>query len=103
MATVMSYTNLIPKAINLENVPNQMISGLDDDVVNWVCEQSNNRFIEELSSTFANTLQEQEDEGCGFILSTDIEDELNEIEKASVPFSTKQQMVTHCKKISRIS
>jgi len=82
----------VPGNINLQNVPGQMISGLDADVVSWICEQSNQRVIEELSADFANNLQQLEEDGTDIMLPIEIENQLNDIELSSIPESSKNQM-----------
>ena len=79
----------VPGNINLQNVPGQMISGLDADVVSWICEQSNQRVIEELSADFANNLQQLEEDGTDIMLPIEIENQLNDIELSSIPESSK--------------
>ena len=43
--------------MDFSNIPGGMISGVSDDVLEWIIEQiSNDRYLEELSSPFEETL-----------------------------------------------
>ena len=40
--------------INYDNIPDHQISGLDTEELEWVSEQSGDRYLEELSDGFLN-------------------------------------------------
>ena len=46
--------------INLQNIPNQMISGVSESCMNFVTEQSNDRYVFELDPNFLKLLDETE-------------------------------------------
>lgn len=89
----MYENNIVSQELNIKNVPGEIISGMDSNVLNWLCDQSTHRYINELSASFANDLQQMEESVVGIDLPEDIEKQLNDIENLSVPKTTKQQMV----------
>lgn len=82
--------------LNLDNVPGGMISGLSDDMLEWVSKESNNRELIELSSSFVNQILSNERE-IGDI-SEEIDVELKKLEDESVPKSTKLHMEKYSNK-----
>ena len=48
----------IMSLLNLESIPNNMISGVGDDILEFVTNESSNRFIVELDDQFKNELQQ---------------------------------------------
>ena len=46
--------------LNLENAPGGYVSGVSTAVLEWICEESNERFLHELASSFDAGLNEQE-------------------------------------------
>lgn len=49
--------------INMNNIPGDMISELDDELLTFVSEESSERFLHELSSSFFNELEAIEKNG----------------------------------------
>lgn len=75
--------------LNLSNVPNNMISGLNDEMVEWVSEQSTERYLTEITSVFMENLNEEE--STYYEVPDEVGQELNRIEKESIPTSTMKQ------------
>ena len=77
--------------MNFSNIPGGMISGVGDDVLKWIEEVSNDRYLEELSFPFEERLNSlDKEEG---LISEEVEKKLNEIETESIPRSTMKQMI----------
>ena len=74
--------------IDLSNIPGNQISGLDDEMLAWISEESNSRYIEELSASFARQLDNQTLNE----IPEDVENELDRLEMASVPKTSMKQM-----------
>lgn len=87
--------------LNLYNVPGQMISGMDGNLLDWVTDQSNYRFLDELNCSFDNNLLQIENDIEVVDLSNEIQEALNKIEKDSIPASTKSQMQRHTLKFRK--
>lgn len=72
-----------------------MISGMSDELLKWITDESGERYIKELSSSFKKEIQEME-------VFDDVDDEiLNTIklaESEAIPNSTKNQTEYHVKK-----
>ena len=79
---------LTESLIDLSNIPEGQISGLDTETLNWVTEQSSERFISELSDGFLNFLNEEE---TSERVDEEILNELDELEKENTPRSSLQQ------------
>ena len=47
--------------LNLRNIPNQMISGLSGDMLEFVSNESNERFVVELEKKFIDELRALDD------------------------------------------
>ena len=47
-----------PGMLNLQNIPNNEISGLDTDVLNWVTIESSERYINEISDDFFEAFEQ---------------------------------------------
>ena len=81
--------------INLANVPNNQISGLTDEMLNWVTNESGERYITELTKSFEDKLNEIE-------VYEDVDEEtlktLREAESKIVPQSTQKQTKNHIKR-----
>ena len=74
--------------LNLENIPGKQISGLDTNELEWVTEESSDRFLKELSKDFLDFL-----EGSTYTeIQQDILKELDELEKQGIPNSSQKQM-----------
>ena len=84
----LSTTSINMSLLNMQNIPNQQISGLSDYELKWVTKESDERFVKELSNGFLSYLNDEENE--------DIPDELlaklEKIETDSIPNSTQKQM-----------
>ena len=78
--------------LNLVNVPNEMISGLNDEMLDFVSRESGDRCVLELSDQFRKELQETDSLP---VLSAAELDELVELEKSNVPKSTSDQTRRH--------
>jgi len=74
--------------IDLSNIPGNQISGLDDEMLAWITEESNSRYIEELSASFVRQLDNQTLNE----IPEDVENELDRLEMASVPKTSMKQM-----------
>lgn len=83
---------LVMSLLNLVNVPNEMISGLNDEMLDFVSRESGDRCVLELSDQFRKELQETDSLP---VLSAAELDELAELEKSNVPKSTSDQTRRH--------
>ena len=77
--------------INMDNVPNQQISGLSSDELEWVSEESGSRYITELSDEFLNYLNGEEEELTVNEISEEIQKEMDALEMEGTPQSTIRQ------------
>ena len=59
---------------NFDNIPDQMISGLDCEELQWVTMESNEREIYEISGSFLSMLNDLDDSNE---LSTEFQDEIS--------------------------
>ena len=84
----------IMSLLNLENIPNSMISGVGDDILEFVTNESSNRFIVELDEQFKNELQQLDSFPT---LSDEDLEELKRIETSAIPKGTQDQTNRHCK------
>ena len=75
--------------INLSNIPNGMVSGATTDELNWITHQSSDRYISEISDSFLQYLNEEENSEE---ITPDIIKELNDLERECVPKSSLKQM-----------
>jgi len=87
----MSNQNLL----NLSNIPGGLISGMDDEMLDWVTKEGNERELYELSDKFLNHLNSYDVED----LPEDIENELKTIEAACIPKSTEEHMTKFSNKL----
>lgn len=85
--------------LNLQNIPNGEISGLDDEILAWVTEESNCRYVEELSGGFLSYLNNEE--GDATDISQEIINDLNKIEIEGIPQSSVKQMNDNVKRFVR--
>jgi hypothetical protein len=93
--------------MDFSNVPGQMISGIGDDVLKWIEDNSSERYLSELGTIFEERLNdieiteldEQTVEDSG--ISTQVEQMLDQIEINSIPESTKKQMHYNTKKFRK--
>lgn len=85
--------------LNLDNVPNNMLSGLDDEMVTWVTEESNERYLAEMTSAFIENLNQEET--TYFEVPEEVDRELDRIEKEAMPTSTKKQTENYVNKFRR--
>lgn len=84
--------------LNFSNIPNGQVSGLDGETLAWIASASSERHVREISDEFSLELDNFEFSSFENILPEDVEEELNKIESASIPFSSKQQMKSHANK-----
>ena len=75
-----------------------MIRGLDDRELTWVTEESNQRFLKELSPDFQNAIDNQNKEGVYDHLDDKIEKEMNAAEIEAIPKGTRYITNSHVKK-----
>ena len=85
--------------LNLSNAPNNIISGLDDEMVAWVTEESNERYLAEMASAVVENLNQEET--TYFEVTDDVDRELDRIEKEAIPTSTKKQTENYVNKFRR--
>lgn len=89
--------------LNLNNIPNHQISGLNDEELNWVTNESSNRYLVELDPKLFNELLEnyehenQNDDQYKSIEHAVIK-EMDEAEEAGIPSSTKFSTGQHVAK-----
>ena len=82
-----------PPLLNFDNVPNNMISGLDTDELNWVTMESGERELIELSGSFLDMLNEiEQSEEISEELSAEIVKDLDILEQENIPRSCVKQM-----------
>ena len=74
--------------INFSNIPGNQISGLNDEMLAWVTEESNERVLEEISTSFLQSL----DDITLSEIPEDVQKELDQIEKDSIPKTSVKQM-----------
>lgn len=87
--------------INMNNVPNGMISGLDSEQLDWVTKESNNRMLIELDpELFCDIDDFVKDNDCTDLPKSIIE-EMDCLEKDSIPMGTKYNTVAHVKKFKK--
>lgn len=79
--------------INYDNIPDHQISGLDTEELEWVSEQSGDRYLEELSDGFLNYLNGEEDDISKTEISDEIQRELDLLEIEGTPQSTLKQTI----------
>lgn len=95
----MNENHMVPPLLNFNNVPGGTISGCSGDMVNWISDVSDQRYLTELGPDFDVILRDLEDTIEDIPeLTVQIEEQLNKIETESIPLSTKQQMISHVKK-----
>ena len=75
--------------INMDNIPGGMISGLDEELLTFVTEESSERFVHEISSAFYNELAAIEK--MDKVLSDEEEQKLVELEASSNSVATDKQ------------
>ena len=76
--------------MNLKNIPGKEVCGIDTATLNWIVDESSDRYLVEMSTSFLDMLNSEEfdfDE----TLSADITNELNELEKSCIPQSSQRQ------------
>ena len=66
---------------NLRNLPNEMVSGVSDEELQWITHESNDRYIKELSDEFLKEFQSPEEDYTD--IENDIINEMNEAEKSN--------------------
>ena len=85
--------------MNFSNIPGGMISGVGDDLLKWIDEVSNERYLEELSFPFEERLNALDNEDG--LISEEVENKLNEMETEAIPRSTMKQMVYNTRKFRK--
>lgn len=85
--------------LNLANVPGNEISGLSTEILDFITKESENRYLLELSNNFQNELNNLEKDFP--MLTPDQLEELNQIEKSSIPAGTGAQTQRHVSKFQK--
>ena len=75
--------------INLDNIPGGTLSGVDDSMLDFVIQESNNRYITELDKSYLAALSTSE--SMETVLTEQQEEMLNELEKSALSTSTENQ------------
>ena len=97
------FTTKMTGLLNLSNVPNQQISGLNDDELQWVTDESNERYVLELDTAMFDELMEDYKNADGDEeeykdLEDEITKEMDEAEEEGIPTSTKFSTNQHVAK-----
>ena len=89
--------------LNVENIPGKMISGLDEEMLEWVTHESNYRNVIELSHSFSREIYESEISISNEFPEVDdsVLRELDKIESDGVPKSTARQTLDSVKKFRK--
>lgn len=82
--------------LDMLNIPNGTITGLSTEELNWVTEESSERYLEEISDDFIRALSEIEIPETE--LTEDIIAELDQLEKDSTAKSSQKQMESAVKR-----
>jgi len=81
--------------LDLRNLPNNEVSGLSDEMLEWVTTESGERYISELSKSFQDDLDQME-------VYEDVDDEIlqtmKNAETSATPLSTKMQTESHVRR-----
>ena len=78
-----------------------MISGLDSEQLEWVTTESNNRMLIELDPELFCDVDDFLKENDCTDLSNEIIEEMDNLEKESIPMGTKYNTVAHVKKLKK--
>lgn len=81
--------------LNMDNVPGGLLSGVSDDLLDYITSESNERYLTECGILFDNYLREQEESTTNLDIPREIEELLDDVENQSIPKTTKQQMKLH--------
>ena len=81
--------------LNMDNVPGGLLSGVSDDLLDYITSESNERYLIECGALFDDYLIEQEGSLTNVDLPKEIEELLDDVENQSIPKTTKQQMRLH--------
>lgn len=85
--------------LNMSNIPNGMISGLSEEELNWVTEQSVDRLVKELDPNFIYAMEENFDElDSQDILPRELEEEMRAFENENIPVSTRESTKRYTEK-----
>lgn len=82
--------------LNLNNIPNHQLSGNDTNELDWITQESNDRFLIELSDEFINFINDAETTS----IPQSVMDELDEMERNSIPKSSMKQMENTVKRFT---
>ena len=94
--------------LNLQNIPQQEITGLSDDELQWITNESNSRYVVELDPEFFREITEDNTNICTNNedefkdLEDEIKREMDEAEEEGIPTSTKFSTTQHVKKFQVI-
>ena len=84
--------------LDMSNIPNQMISGLSSDELQWITEESCDRMIKELDPDIFKDIDEFVSENEYAELPEEIISELSDAEKSATPKGTQNQTNAHVRK-----
>ena len=82
--------------LNLQNVPNNAISGLGTDELQFVTNESSDRFLIEFSDDFLSFLNDAEEKDVSQVIL----DDLDETERQGIPKSSLKQMENTVKRFT---
>ena len=85
--------------INIQNILNQTITGLNSEELSWVTEESFDRLIKELDPGIFEEVENWTVSRKYSTLTHEIQEELDEAEKSAVPKSTFGETKAHVKKL----
>lgn len=84
--------------LDMSNIPNEMISGLSSDELQWITEESCDRMIKELDPDIFKDIDEFVSENEYAELPEEIISELSDAEKSATPKGTQYQTNAHVRK-----
>ena len=85
--------------LNLNNVPGNEISGSSTEELDWITNESNERYLYELSAAFVENLNNLEDYSMD--INEEIDRDLRILEEEALPKSTKEHMVRYSYKLKK--
>lgn len=77
--------------LNLANIPNNEISGLGTNDLEWVTAESNCRYVQEISDDFIRYLNDEEDDLSVEEVSEEMKKQMDSLELEGIPPSTLKQ------------
>lgn len=96
MFVFINYLVFITMALlNLQNIPGKQLSGLDNELIDFITNESNERYLHELSKDFSEEVNNINNIFPEISLTEDEILELENLENSSIPFGTDQQTKRH--------